>query len=113
MIQRHYVSGMITEGLQVSTHGNTLTIQPGRVVLPDGEAQLQQARTFLFDPQDQATQVVIGVDRIGRFFIEWPRPGEEPTAEKIYGLLTHLVYFDLPAGVTDLQNVIIHVLRGR
>ena len=109
---RHYVNRMSTEGLKVSTQGNTLTIQPGRVVLPDGEAELRKERTFVFDPQDRRTQVTLGFDRIGRFFIEWPKPEEEPQAEVKFGILTHLVYFDIPAGEVDLSQTIINVVRG-
>lgn len=117
MIRRHYVRGIFTEGLEVSTDGNTLTIQPGRMRLPDGgvmrEVVLQEAHTFAFEPQEQDTHVLMGFDRLRRFFVEWPRPGKEPTVEQRYGILTHLVYFDLPAGTTDLQDVIINVVRGR
>jgi hypothetical protein len=113
MVRQHLVDGIITEGLKISTSGNTLTIQPGRVVVPDGEATLRDARTFIFEPQEQNTYVAIGFDRIGRFFVEWPKPGEEPQAEAKYGVLTLVCYFDLPAGTTDLSDVIVNVVRGR
>lgn len=127
---RQYVSNIRTEGLEVSTDGNTLTISAGTITLPGAQATLQEDQVFTFLPEDALTNILIAFDRFGRLFVEWNTPKLERAksiicqhdgtriyieqqASAIFGIATHLVYFDLPAGEVDLSRIIINVVRGR
>ena len=112
MIMRQYVSNITTEGLEVTTDGNTLTIGAGTITIPDGRATLQEAQTFTFVAEDAPSHVIIAFDRLGRLFVERNIQGQERQSSA-FGIMTHLVYFDLPAGEVDLSNIIINVVRGR
>jgi hypothetical protein len=132
VIMRQYVNNITTEGLNVTTDGNTLTLTAGTITIPHEKATLETDQMFVFLPEAGKTNVLIGFDRFGRLFVEWntPRPDQpvvkaiicqrdgtrvymEQQASKLYGIMTHLVYFDLPAGEVDLSNIIVNVVRGR
>jgi len=113
VIMRQYVSNITTEGLEVTTDGGTLTIGAGTITVPGGRATLQEAQTFTFVAEDAPSHVTIAFDRLGRLFVERVIKGQENRQEHPFGIMTHLVYFDLPAGEVDLSSVIINVVRGR
>lgn len=132
MLKREYVRNVKTEGLEVTTQGNTLTITAGTISLPNDQATLETDQMFVFLPEPEKTNVLFGFDRFGRLFVEWntPRPDQpvvksiicqrgarvymEQQASKLYGIKTHLVWFDLPGDnqEVDLSQLAINVLRG-
>jgi hypothetical protein len=112
LIMRQYVQGITIEGLNVTVEGNTLTLSAGTITIPDGQATLSEDQTFTFTAEDAPSNVLIAFDRLGRLFVERSVRGKKPQSN-MFGALTHLVYFDLPAGEVDLAGVIINVVRGR
>jgi hypothetical protein len=109
---RQYVQGITIEGLNVTADGNTLTISAGKITVPGGQAVLNEDRVFTFSPEDAPSNVLIAFDRLGRLFVERNVRGQERQSN-MFGVMTHLVYFDLPAGEVNLLNVIVNVVRGR
>ena len=112
MIMRQYVNNITTEGLEVTTDGNILTLTAGTITIPHEKATLTEDQTFVFEAETAPSHVTIAFDRLGRLFVERNIQGREGQSSA-FGIMTHLVYFDLPAGEVDLSSVIINVVRGR
>ena len=112
MLMRQYLRNATTEGLEVTTDGNTLTLTAGTITIPHEKATITENQTFVFETETAPSHVTIAFDRIGRLFVERNIQGQERQSSA-FGIMTHLVYFDLPAGEVDLSSVIINVVRGR
>ena len=112
MLMRQYLRNATTEGLEVTTDGNTLTLTAGTITIPGVQATLQEDQTFTFQAETAPSHVTIAFDRLGRLFVERNIQGQERQSSA-FGIMTHLVYFDLPAGEVDLSGIIINVVRGR
>jgi hypothetical protein len=109
LIARRYVRGIKISGLQVSTAGLTLTIQPGSITVAEQTVALKEAVTLEFPTSDKVADVQIGFDLFGRLYVDRYVRGE-PREERRFAVLTHYIHFTLPPGTTDLASVMVHVL---
>lgn len=110
MIKRQYVSGIKLEGMEVSTNGVQLTIQPGSLEVPGGKATLSEPVVLHFPPADVESDIQIGFDGLGRLYVDRNDRGQPRKREIRFGTLAHYIYFTLLPDTTDLADIAINVL---
>ncbi len=110
MIVRRYVDGIQVEGLDVSVNGMSMTISPGKIILPNGTGILDEEVTLDFSPSVNGSNVVIGFDMFGRMYVERNDIGEKRQDRKKFGILTHYIYFTIEPDTEDLRDILINVL---
>ncbi len=110
MLLRKYVAGLEIEGLDVEVNGMALTIAPGKLVLPTGQAELTEPCTMNFPPPIKGkSNVVIGFDMLGRLFVE---RGQKDTNDR-FGTMTIYIHFEILSDTEDLKDVPIFVLSSQ